>query len=289
MDRRQLEYIVAVAEHGGFTKAASALRVSQPALSNGVRVLERELGVDLFARLGRSVRVTDAGERVVAAAHRVLKEMADLEVVAALAAGAVTGTLDLAALPTLSADPLAPLVGRFRVAHPGVVVRIGEPEDLVAVEEAVRSGRAELGFTDLTTGGHGLTRLELMRQRTLAILPPGSPDGDGVPLTASALAAMPLVVTPIGTSMRRLLDRALARVGGQPNIAVEVHNREAIIPLVLAGAGVSLVPEMAAADAARRGAVVRALKPAVTRRIGIIHRAGPLSPAAQAFLTVTTA
>lgn len=288
MDCRQLEYVVAVAEHGGFTKAAAALRVSQPALSHGVRVLERELGVELFARLGRSVRVTDAGERVVAAARRVLKEMADLETVAALAAGAVTGTLELAALPTLSADPLAPLVGRFRVAHPGVVVRIGEPEDLVAVEEAVRSGRAEIGFTDLTTGGHGLTRIELMRQRTLAILPPGSPDDDGSPLAASALAAMPLVVTPIGTSMRRLLDRALARVGGRPNVAVEVHNREAIIPLVLAGAGVSLVPEMAAADAARRGAVVRALKPAVTRRVGIIHRPGPLSPAARAFLTVGT-
>lgn len=288
MDRRQLEYIVAVAEHGGFTRAAEALRVSQPALSHGIRTAEQELGVELFARLGRVVRITDAGERVVAAAQRVLNELADLKRVAALAAGAVTGSLELAALPTLSADPLAPLVGRFRVAHPGVIVRIGEPEDLAAVEEAVRTGRAELGFTDLATGAHGLARIELLRQRTHAILPPGSPVDDA-PMSPSALAALPLVVTPVGTSMRRLLDRALARVGGEPNIAVEVHNREAIIPLVLAGAGVSLVPEQAAADAARRGAVVRPLKPSVTRRIGIIHRPGPLSPAGQAFLAVAAA
>lgn len=288
MEVRQLEYLVAVADHGGFTKAASALRVSQPALSHGVRVAEDELGVQLFARLGRSVRLTDAGERVVAAARRVLDELADLRAVASRAAGAVVGTLELAALPTLSADPLAPIIGRFRVAHPGVVVRVGEPEVLTAVEEAVRSGRAELGFTDLTTGAHGLTRIELMRQRTVAVLPPGSDPGEGA-LTAGALAAMPLVVTPVGTSMRRLLDRALARAGGEPNVVVEVHNREAIVPLVLAGAGVSLVPEAAADEAARRGAVVRPIKPAVSRRVGIIHRPGPLTPAASAFLAVAVA
>jgi LysR family transcriptional regulator, carnitine catabolism transcriptional activator len=287
MDLRQLEYAVAVAEHGGFTSAAAALHVSQPALSHGIRALEAQLGVELFARLGRSVAITDAGARVVAAARRVLAEVADLEVVAALAAGATVGTLVLAALPTLSVAPLAELVGRFRGEHPGVVVRVGEAENPGEVEDAVRSGRAELGLTDLTTGAAGLERIELHRQRTVAICPPGTPD-PGESLTAAALASMPLVVTPEGTSMRRLLDRAVARAGGRTHTAVEVHNREAIIPLVLAGAGASLVPAEVADEAARRGAVVRPLQPGVTRRIGLIHRPGHLSPAAAAFVSVAT-
>jgi LysR family transcriptional regulator, cyn operon transcriptional activator len=77
MDLRQLEYAVAVADHGGFTSAARALHLSQPSLSHGVRQLEAELGVELFQRLGRTVRPSAAGERVVDAARRVLRETAD--------------------------------------------------------------------------------------------------------------------------------------------------------------------------------------------------------------------
>jgi DNA-binding transcriptional LysR family regulator len=237
----------------------------------------------LFDRIGRNVVLTDAGRRVVDAARRVLVDVADLHVVSALARDAVVGTLTIASLPTLTVDPLAAIVGRFRAAHPGATIRIGEPEGLAGVEDEVRSGRAELGFTDLTIGAAALERIELSRQDTEAICPPGTAS-PGEPLTPGELVAMPLVVTPEGTSTRRLLDRALARTAVAPTIAVEVHNREAIIPLVLAGAGAALVPAEVARTAAERGAVVRPLRPQVTRRVGIIHRRGPLSPTAAALV-----
>jgi len=285
MDLRRLEYLVGVVDHGGFTRAAAALHVSQPALSHGIGALEAELGVGLFSRVGRTVSLTDAGHRTVAVARRVLAEAAELQAVASSAAAAMAGTLTVAALPTLSTDLLAGWIGEFRAAYPAVAVRISEPEGLVGVEQAVRSGRADLGVTDLTTGATGLRRIEVVRQQVVAICPPGRVAGAG-PLTASELAALPLVATPEGTSMRRLLDRVLQRAAVPPSIAVEVDNREAIVPLVLAGAGASLVPERAAAFAAERGAVVRPLRPAVTRRVGIIQRPGRPSPVAAALTEI---
>ena len=288
MDLRQLEYVVAVADQGSFTRAAQSVHVSQPSLSHGVRTLESELGVELFARLGRSVAPSAAGLQVIDAARRVLRETADLAAVAASVAVLETGTLDLVALPTLAVDPVAELVGRFRIEHPGIVIRVREPEEAAGVEQSVRSGRAELGLTDITAAGVGLKRIELFRQEIVAVSPPGSVTGDE-PLTPRELAQLPLIVTPLGTSTRRLLDRTLARGGLVPNIAVEINYREAIIPLVLAGAGTSLLPIRLAREAATRGAVVRSLRPVMSRRIGLLHRPARLSPAADAMVRLARA
>jgi DNA-binding transcriptional LysR family regulator len=288
MDLRQLEYLVAVADHGGFTRAAATQHVSQPSLSHGIRTLEAELGVELFFRLGRTVQATPAGQLVIDAARRVLRDMADLGAVAAAAAGADVGHLDLVVLPTLAVDPMAGLVGRFRTAHPQVTVRVAEPEEAEQLERVVASGRAEVGLTDITTGGRGLTRLPLFRQELFAVGPPDAPDGR-TPISAAQLAATPLVATPPGTSTRRLLDLVLARSGAVAHIAVEISNREAILPLVLAGAGTSLLPAPLAERAAEQGATVRPFSTPVTRRIGLVHRPGSLSPAATAFVALARA
>jgi len=287
MDLRQLEYAVAVADHGGFTRAAAASLVAQPSLSQGVRSLERELGVALFERIGRGVQITSAGQLVVDAARRVLRDLADLAVVAAAAGAAEVGRLDVVALPTLAVDPLAGLVGALRLRHPGITVHIREPEEAADVDQFVRSGRAELGLTDIATGGAGLVRVPMFRQALMVVCPPGWPLADDA-LTPAALAAMPLVVTPAGTSTRRILERALARVDAAPNVVVEISQREAILPLVLAGAGAALLPAPMAAEAAGRGAVVRTLRPPVSRRVGVLHRTGPLSPAARAMISIAT-
>lgn len=283
MDLRQLEYVVAVVDHGGFTRAAAALHVAQPSLSQGVQSLERELGVQLFERLGRSVAVTPAGEVVVDGARQVLRSAAELRTASAAVAGVVTGRLDVVALPTLAVDPLARLIGAFRAAHPGVTVQVTEPEDAASVERQVLAGRAELGFADLTTGGRDLVRVELFRQEVVAVSPPGT-DVDDATLTPAALAKLPLLATPPGTSTRRLLDQVIARSGTVANVAVETSHRESLVPLAVAGAGTTLVPASMADEARRQGAVVRSLRPAVTRRVGIVHRRGPRTPAASAML-----
>jgi DNA-binding transcriptional LysR family regulator len=286
MDLRQVEYVLAVVDHGGFTRAAAALHVAQPSLSQGVRRLEAELGVTLFERAGRRVVLTGAGEAFVGPARRVLREVTMLEEAVAAVAGMTAGTLDLVSLPTLAADPLAPLVGRFRVAHPGVAVRVADPEDASAVADMVADGRCEVGLADLPARRRELQTVRLHRQELLAVCPPGTDVRDRFPV--ARFRDTPIVTSPPGTSTRELLEDALHARDVEPIVAVETSQREAIVPLVLAGAGVALLPAPLAHVAAAQGAVVAPLSPDVTRTIGLLHRPGPLSPAARAFVDLAT-
>ena len=295
MDIRQLSYVVAVADHGGFGRAAADLGISQPSLSQGVRALEHELGVDLFVRAARPVRLTAAGEALLAPARQAQRDLDTARAAVAAVRGVATGRLDLVALPTLAADPLAGLIGRFRLAHDGVMVRMFEPDDARAVADLVRSGACELGACELPVADdRGLVTHELAEQEYVVVLPPTrrrSPSRPGHPagttratVTIAELASMPQVTTPPGTSTRATLEHAFARAGLLPSIAVESDHREALIPLALAGAGAALVPETLAAGARRRGAATASVEPPISRRVGVIHRDGSLSPAAAGFL-----
>lgn len=282
MDLRQLSYFLAVVDEGTFTAAASAVAVAQPSLSQAVRALEGELGTELFHRVGRNVRLTAAGTALVEPARQALRDADVAREAVRAVAGLEAGRLDLAALPTLAAEPVAGLVGAFTRAHPRVAVRLVSPEDAGSVDDLVRSGECEIGFTELHPDVSGLVQRRLFRQDLLAVFPPGSPSHDTVGLRA--LAATPLVTTPPGTSSRRLLDEAFAAAGLTPRVAVEANARDAILPLVLAGAGASLLPRPLTQGAAAQGAVVSAVRPPIYRDVGAIHRPGPLSPAARAFL-----
>ena len=283
MELRQVAYAIAVVDQGGFGKAALELGVAQPSLSAGIKALERSLGTPLFHRLGRGVALTAAGEAFVPAGRRLLADAAVAREAVASVAGLRAGRLDIVALPTLAVDPLAALIGRFRQAHPGVAVRLLEPEGTAEVIERVGDGTCELGVTELPAAE--LVEIPLGDQAVLAVCPPGTrlPRGR---LPVARLATMALVASPPGTSTRRLVDAALGAAHLTATLAVEVDQREAILPLVLAGAGVSFLPEPQARAAAGAGAVVAPLDPPLRRRIGLVHRRGPLSPAAAAFVLV---
>src|SRR5258708_5231391 len=127
MELRQVQYAVAVIDHGGFTRAATALFVSQPSLSAGVANLEVELGTPLFNRLGRRVVLTAAGEAFQEPARQLLRDAGTLRDLVAGVAGLQAGHLDLVALPTLAVEPAARLVAEFRRAYPRVSERLVEP------------------------------------------------------------------------------------------------------------------------------------------------------------------
>jgi LysR family transcriptional regulator, carnitine catabolism transcriptional activator len=287
MDERRLRYFLAVVEDGGVTRAANRLHVAQPSLSQALRTLERELGAELFHRVGRGVRLTAAGEALVGPARQTLRMMDTARAAVGEVAELVAGTLQIAALATLAVDPLSALIGRFRREHPGVVVRVREPESAAALSTLVRAGECELGLAHLPLPQEQLHTLELGEQELLFVLPPGSDSGRA--LARAALREVPLVVSRPGTSTRILLEQALQAVAVTPRIAVETDAREAIVPLVLAGAGAALLPATLAREAGRRGAVVRAARPRIVRRIGLVQRDGPLSPAARAFSALAAA
>jgi LysR family transcriptional regulator, carnitine catabolism transcriptional activator len=286
MELHQLRYALAVVDQGTFTAAARVSFVAQPSLSHAIRTLESELGVELFHRIGRRTTLTAAGEAFLPAAREVVRAVATLRADVDAVAGVVAGHLDLVALPTLAVDPVTPLVGAFRTAHPAVTVRLAHPENTSELVGLVRSGDSEIGITDLPVTVERIRALPLGRQELVAILPPGSARPRRLDL--AELARRPLVTQPTGTSTRDTLDTAFAAAGAAPTIAVQTDQREAIVPLVLAGAGAAVVPRPMAVAARRQGAVIASLRPALWRELGLIHRAATLSPAAHAFVDLAT-
>jgi LysR family transcriptional regulator, carnitine catabolism transcriptional activator len=288
MDLRQVGYVLAVVDEGGFTRGARAAHVAQPSLSQAVRAVERELGVELFQRAGRRVHLTAAGVAFVDAARAVVRDVATLHAAVDAVRGVVAGTLDLVALPTLAVDPLAALLGRYRRAFPGVTVRVAQPEDIGTATDLVQRGVSEVALTELPVAAALVTH-PLEVQELVVVLPPGDPLGRGHgPLPLERLAGVALVATPMGTSTRTIIEHAFSGVAIRPDVRVEIDQREAILPLVLNGAGAGFLPRSLAAEAELRGASVRRLRPALTRPIGLAHRSGVLSPAARAFVDLAT-
>jgi LysR family carnitine catabolism transcriptional activator len=277
-----------VVDQGGVTLAAQELHVAQPSLSQTIRSLERELGVALFHRVGRRLVLSAAGEALLGPARQVLRDLETVAASVAQVSGLVAGRLDLVAEPTLASDPVAALIGAFRVDHPGVTVALAEPENAAELAARVADGRSEVGLAELplaaAADGAGLITEALLVQDVLVVRPPGTPAFDVLAVTA--LAGAPLITTPLGTSSRALVERALAAASVTPRVAVETEQREALLPLVLAGAGSALLPRPLAEQARRRGAVVMELRPALRRRVGLVHRKGTMSPAAQAFVAL---
>ncbi len=282
MELRQLEYVLAAIDESGFTRAAEVLHVAQPTLSQGIRSLERELGVELFDRIGRGVRLSTAGRALEPAARRALREAGAARMAAAEVLGLRAGLLTVIALPTLVVDPLVGWIGAFRRAYPGIAIQIRHAEEAHAVPDFVREGRVDLGLGDVDSLPPGLHAESAFDQELIAICPPGTKLPNEV--TLAQLAEIPLIATPSGTSSRRLVDRAFGV--SRPIVALEVDQREAIVPLVLAGAGMSFVSRAIAEEAQRAGAVIGWTRPRLRRRVGLIRRSGPPSPVIAAFTSM---
>lgn len=281
MDLRLVEYFVAVIDHGSVTRAARALYIAQPSLSQAIRTLERQLGVHLFHRTGRKLVLTKDGAAFVEPARRLLRDMDRARAVTREVRTMRSGQLDLSALATLAVDPLTKLVGRFRQDHPGVLVNIMDAEGSSQVITDVRHGRAELGLTDLPVRGESLRSHELDQQEIALVLPPSLAMDLPDPVPLSAIADIPLVMEFGDIATRALVNDALRPTGH--TIAVECAHRQAIWHLVKHGAGATFLPR----DLANRepdGVGVRATIPRIQRRIGFVFRSGQLSPAAERFI-----
>lgn len=283
MERKHLEYFLAVASHGSMTSAANSLHVAQPSLSYAIRVLEREVGSPLFRRIGRGMALTPVGEAVLGPARQVLHDFMRVQNAAQRVSGLVSGRIDISAVTTLAVDPIASFVGAFRKRHPGVEFRIMDAENAAAIVDVVRRGQCEVGFTEHGVSTAGMRVLDLPQQEVLAVLPP-STDVTEAPIPLHKLAELDFVTTPSGTTTRSALDSALALTGTSPRIAVETTHRAAIVALVIAGSGATLLPRRLAMEAAALGAVVVGVDPPLARRGVLVYPPDVLSPAAQAFV-----
>lgn len=283
MDTRKLEYFLAVIDNSTVTAAADAIGVTQPAVSRALRELSDELGSPLFRRSGRGLALTAAGEALEGHARRALRHMAAGRAAVAKVGEGIKGRLDMACQPTVAAQPVAALVGRFRAAHPGVMVRLAAPEDASDMTRMLLDGAVEIAIGEPQRRA-GIGIVELDPDELVVILPP-SHDGD--PLDGGPLPSLAMVVTPLGTSSRQWLEAQYNAAGRTMTIAVETAQREAIVPLVLAGAGAAVVSRAMAANAMAMGARLWEPKPKMWRELAVMH-SFELSPAGTAFVQMCT-
>lgn len=286
MELHQLRCAVAVADHGSFTAAASALHLTQPAVSYTVRKLERELGVELFRRLGTGARLTSAGEGFLPVARETLRNADQVEATMAEITGVIAGRLAVTAPRTL-VPRMASMVGAFRQQYPGVVVDLIDAEGDATVLEHLRASRCELGFLRLSTVPSDLHGRRVAEEEFVAVFPPGTnlPPGDRVGL--DELARQPLIAPPRATPNRHAFEQIFAGHGAGHGadlaIVAEAAHPEAILELVWAGAGASLASLDAATTLGSRGVLTRRLRTPIVQPVQLASRAGRLSPAANAF------
>ncbi|WP_326709676.1 LysR family transcriptional regulator [Streptomyces sp. NBC_01474] len=290
MDIRQLEYFLAIVDHEGFNRAASALYLSQPSLSQAVQALERDLGSTLFHRIGRRAVLTEAGTALIEPARAAVRSLETARASVAAVHELRQGRLDIAAMPSQAVEPLTTMIRAFSGRYPGVSVNIRAAFTARDVVDMVRTGAAELGL--LATSGP-LTNKEVIshavgEQRFVLVTPPDGPFPAGRPVACEELAGQRLIVGQRGTGMRAYVDR-LRESGIGFAIAAETEHRVAILPLVLAGVGLAVVTESWRTTAEQAGALVLDIEPKTTLQIALVSRRAEQSPAASAFLTCALA
>ncbi len=285
MDIRQLEYFLAIVDHGGFNRAASALYLSQPSLSQSVQALERDLGSSLFHRIGRRAVLTEAGTALIEPARAAVRSLETARASVAAVHELREGRLDIAAMPSQAVEPLTTMIRVFSDRYPGVSVNIRAAFTSRDVVDMVRTGAAELG---LLAASEPIADKEVLshaagEQRFVLVAPPGGPFPPGRPVGCEELAGQRLIVGQRGTGMRAYVD-GLRGHGIDFSIAAETEHRVAILPLVLAGVGLAVVTESWRTTAERAGALVLDIEPKTTLRIALVSRRTEQSPAARTFL-----
>lgn len=241
MELQQMRYAVAVAETLNFTRAAERSHVVQSALSHQITRLERELGVQLFARTSRRVEVTAEGEAFVAAARQCLAA-AELAATAATV-GEVRGTLSVGLIPTVAAVDVPAELQRFRERHPLVRVsmRSGASDRLVA---AVAGGALDAAFLGLPESAHpeGVEVHELARDRHVLVIPESHRLAGAESVELADLADEVFVDFPSDSPGRAQSEQAFAAAAMTRDVAFEVETVELMARLVLRELGVALLP-----------------------------------------------
>ena len=285
IELRQLRYLVALADERHFTRAAAREYVAQPALSQQIQRLEQQVGLPLVDRTTRRVRLTDAGEALVARARRILAEVDAAQQELEARAGVRAGRVVIGAMQSLGPFDLPALLREFHRRYPDVDLTVREEvsEPLVAM---VADDTVDMAFLSLAEAArHGQLATEpLITEPIVALLPNEHRLARRKRLKLHELRDEPFVTFREGAGIRRILMHAAAAEGFEPQIAFETNNVQRIRELVSIGLGVAVVPQ---SDGVEPGPPVAAslISPPMTRDVTLAWRqTRRLSPAALAFL-----
>nr|WP_206441818.1 LysR substrate-binding domain-containing protein [Streptomyces boncukensis] len=274
----QLRAFAAVAEHLHFREAASAIGMSQPALSGAVSALEEALGVRLLERTTRKVLLSPAGERMAVRARAVLQSVGELMEEAEAARAPFTGVLRLGVIPTVAPYLLPAVLGLVAERYPDLDLQVHE-EQTASLREGLTEGRLDLLLLAMPLGAAGVREVPLFDEDFVLVAPGGHPYAGRRDLPRAALRELDLLLLDEGHCLREAaLDicREVGREEGVP-VSTSAAGLSTLVQLVAGGMGVTLLPRTAVRVETGRNAALRTAyfaDPAPSRRVGLALRAG---------------
>lgn len=289
MDLRRLQVFAKVAELGSFSRAAEALFLTQPTVSEHVRALEEELGVPLLDRLGRGATATPAGELLLGYAQRMLALAREARQAVDQFQGRLSGELVIGGSTIPGEYVLPAFVGQFKLKYPDIEICL-----LIAgsrqVSDWVERGRVEVGVIGAPPPTKSLRSVPLMSDELVLVVPADHPWASRARVTLADVRKEPLILRERGSGSREALERALGEIGAdlaEFRIAGQMGSTQAIKQAVRAGVGLSLISKRAVEDECRARLLVclRVKDLRVSRSFYLVtHRDRTRSPLAEAFV-----
>jgi LysR family cyn operon transcriptional activator len=283
MEIRQLRYFLDIAQTEHLTQSAQNLFVTQSTLSHGLRQLEDELGVKLFDRVGRGLKLSQAGAAFRTYAGRALQEIEVGRMALAEMTGLQSGTLTVGVIPTFLNTLVPATVAAFSATYPKVRVVV---RDLRAdpIEELLMAGQLDVGIAFHPTEREEIETEPLFDERMLLVVGSTHPLMQTNSLPMKALANVPLALLTRSFATRRLIDDSFRIAGVTPPVRVEMESVESLLAVCRFGVLASIVPERAAQQATDLHSIAL-VSPQPVRRAGVLWRKGASrNPAAREFV-----
>jgi DNA-binding transcriptional LysR family regulator len=275
---QQLAYFVAVADRGTLTGAAVDLHVAQPSLSTQLRRLERRLGVDLFERLPRGVRLTQAGAALLPIARQTLADVDQIVRSARALNDPGGGTLRVGATPSLSRVLLPTALAQFHATYPGVRLEIAETgsEDLAG---RLERDELDVALLVLPVPQRAVRTRVLAEEDVVLAVGPGHRLRRRRRIGMDEVARVPLVLPRSGYTIRTAVISACRRAGAEPTVVCDGGELAGVIAQVERGLGATVLPASVAAVHPDLHAI-RIDDPRLLRTIALARRAGAVGPPA---------
>lgn len=286
MNLHHLSVFYTIAETGSLTACARKLHISQPALSRELKAFEERLGVTLFERHAKGMRVTQAGEVLRRYAARLFEIEHEAEAAMREIAGASSGRLSIGASNTIGTYVLPRVLAAFRRQRPDVQVAlfVGNTEQVC---EGVSDTRFMLGFIEGPVHREGLSVTAFQQDEIVPVVSADHPLLRRRRLTLADLAAQPLLMRERGSGTRELIAETLARHDVRMELELEFGNTEALKQAAIHGGGIAWLPRISMLNELRDGTLkVLALgQLRIVRPLMLLQRQGtPLEPLAEALL-----
>lgn len=281
MELRHLRYFEAVARHSHVTRAAAELHIAQPALSKQISQLEQELGVALFDRVGRNVRLTEAGEALLPHARAVMAQVEAARAEMAERIGLSRGRATVGTPPTVGTQLLPEVLAAFNRRYPGIELRLHEA-GVQTLLDLLETGLTDVAVVTLPVEDEHLTVIPLFTEEMVVAVWRDHPLAARESVNIGELKDASWVLSPENYELRETTLKACQAAGFTPRVVLDGGETDTLLRFVAAGIGVALVPRLAVRNA-HDIVALRVSDRDLQRTLGLVWRHDRVaSPAARA-------